>query len=387
MSTPKHIVILGATGSIGVNALNCVNNCANRFRVVGLSTHTQVERLIQQTREFRPQRVAISGRELNAAEREFFDTQGVTCFTGKHALVELVQAAEFELLVNAVVGAAGFLPTLEAIDRGKDIALANKETLVIGGELVMQRVQEQGVHLFPIDSEHSAIFQSLMGEDYAAIEEILLTASGGPFRNLPKEQFRSITVQDALKHPNWDMGHKITIDSATMMNKGLEVIEAHWLFGVPPENIRVVIHPQSVIHSMVAFHDGSVKAQLGVPDMKVPIQLALTYPERCVSDFPRLDFTTLKSLTFDTPDVEKFRCLALAYEALDWGGTAPAVLNAANEVAVSRFLQEQITFDRIPKLIETALREHPFQKKLSVDVLLQADQWARHFTAQAAERR
>ena len=379
MSSSKPILLLGSTGSIGVNALNCVRNCKDRFQVVGLSSHSNIQRLKEQALEFRPQFVAITGKECDKSDRDFFASRDISLFTGKNALIELVDAADFDLLVNAVVGAAGFLPTLEAIDRGKDIALANKETLVIGGQIVMERVKQHGVQVLPIDSEHSAIFQSLMGEDYSAIEEILLTASGGPFRNLPKEQLKTVTVQDALNHPNWSMGSKITIDSATMMNKGLEVIEAHWLFGVAAEKIRVVVHPQSIIHSMVTFRDGSIKAQLGVPDMKVPIQLAMTYPERCASDFPRLDFSTLKSLAFDVPDFNKFQCLTLAYEALRRGGTAPAVLNAANEVAVSLFLNQQIPFLAIPEIIKKAMSEHDYVKEVSVPILLNADKWAREF--------
>jgi 1-deoxy-D-xylulose-5-phosphate reductoisomerase len=375
----RKIIILGATGSIGVNSLYVVSQNREEFEVAALSTHRQVNLLLEQCRVFRPGFAAITGVPLKENERRTFRELGVTLFEGAQALVELVKNVQADMVVNAVVGAAGFLPTLAAIANGSDIALANKETLVIGGEHVMRAVKEKGVHLLPIDSEHSAIFQSLMGEDSAAIEEILLTASGGPFRSLPKSEFRHITVEQALRHPNWSMGKKITIDSATMMNKGLEVIEARHLFNMPAERIRVVIHPQSIIHSMVAFHDGAVKAQLGAPDMRVPIQLALTWPRRMPSTFPRLDMMTLKELTFDVPDLEKFRCLSLAYEAVRQGGTVTAVLNAANEIAVARFLANDIRFDQIESVIDAALSAHSPISHPSVDELLQADAWARRF--------
>ncbi len=375
----KKIIILGATGSIGVNALNCVKNSPNDFEVVGLSTHVNVELLLRQAAEFQPNIVAVTGRPLRDAEKSEFKKLNIRYVDGPNALLDIQQEYEFDMLVNALVGAAGFLPTLTALDLGVDIGLANKETLVIGGEIVMARVRQRGVSLLPIDSEHSAIFQSLMGESYDDIEEILLTASGGPFRSLSVDEFKNVTVEQALHHPNWAMGKKITIDSATMMNKGLEVIEARWLFDVPVTKVRVVIHPQSIIHSMVAFHDGSIKAQLGVPDMRVPIQLAMTFPRRLPSDFPRLDWSTLKELTFDEPDLEKFRCLALAFQVIEQGGTAPAVLNAANEIAVERFLLRDISFDRIPYIIEKAVHEHNFVKRPSVNELIGADQWARQF--------
>lgn len=375
----RKLSILGATGSIGANSLYCVSQNPDDFEVVALSTHRQVEALLEQCRVFRPGFAAVTGVLLTDNERRLFHELGVAIFEGPQALVELVKNVQADMVVNAVVGAAGFLPTLAAIENGSDIALANKETLVIGGEHVMRAVKEKGVNLLPIDSEHSAVFQSLMGEDSAAIEEILLTASGGPFRNLPKSEFRNVSVEQALHHPNWSMGKKITIDSATMMNKGLEVIEACWLFGVPVERIRVVIHPQSIIHSMVALHDGSIKAQLGAPDMRVPIQLALTWPRRMPSAFPRLDITTLKELTFDVPDLEKFRCLALAYEVMRQEGTAAAVLNAANEIAVARFLASDIRFDQIEAMIEASLSAHSPISHPTVDELLQADDWARRF--------
>jgi len=381
LSKKKKIALLGATGSIGVNALHCVNNAPEEFDVVALSTHKRVDLLLQQTRQYQPKFVAVTGRPLSDSERLEFKNLGATVFSGQGGIVQLAETAEYDLLVNAVVGAAGFLPTLSAIDRRADIALANKETLVIGGQVVMQKIKSAGVKLLPIDSEHSAIFQCLIGENYDDIEKILLTASGGPFRNTPIEDFKNITVEQALNHPNWNMGKKITIDSATMMNKGLEVIEAHWLFGVDIDKIEVVIHPQSIIHSMVAFHDGSIKAQLGMPDMRVPIQLAMTFPQRRPSDFPRVDWNTLKELTFDKPDLQKFHCLALAFAAMRAGGTAPAVMNAANEIAVARFLDRQISFVHIAQFIEKTIEAHEYCASPDVQTLLAADHWARQFTA------
>ena len=379
MPHKKKIALLGATGSIGVNVLNCVDNSPDDYEIVALSTHSKVDLVLQQSDRYRPNYVAVTGGSLSDSKRLEFENIGVKVFSGDTALVDLAQNAEYEMLVNAVVGAAGFLPTLTAIDNGADIALANNETLVIGGQIVMQRVKSAGVDLLPIDSEHSAIFQSLMGESYDDIEEILLTASGGPFRNTSLEDFRNITVEQALNHPNWNMGRKITIDSATMMNKGLEVIEAFWLFGVSVDKIRVVIHPQSIIHSMVAFHDGSIKAQLGMPDMRVPIQLAMTYPQRVAADFPRIDWTQLKELTFDTPDLQKFKCLSLAFQAIHAGGTAPAVMNAANEIAVAKFLDRKIDFLQIAKMIEKTIEAHEFNALPEVEALLAADQWARNY--------
>lgn len=379
----KKIILLGSTGSIGVNALHCVQNSPDDFEIIGLSTNVNVSLLFEQVQKFRPKAVAVTGRFLTDSEKSALADLHVLFFEGESALLDIQRVVEFDMLVNALVGAAGFLPTLTAIDLGVDIALANKETLVIGGEIVMARIKEKGKQLLPIDSEHSAIFQSLMGESYDDIEEILLTASGGPFRTLSIDEFRNVTVEQALNHPNWSMGKKITVDSATMMNKGLEVIEARWLFDMPVSKIRVVIHPQSIIHSMVAFHDGSIKAQLGVPDMKVPIQLAMTYPRRTASDFPRIDWSTLKQLTFDEPDLDKFQCLSLAFAAIQQGGTAPAVLNAANEIAVARFLDRHISFDAIPDLIRKAVEHHNFIQSPSVDELLSVDAWAREFARSA----
>ncbi len=375
----RRLIVLGSTGSIGVNALECAAENRELLEVKGLSTHSRVADLLEQCRTFRPQAAAVTGTLPDDETKKAFVRLGVELFTGEQALIRLIRAVEADMLVNAVVGAAGFLPTLTAIDAGLDVALANKETLVIGGEIVTAAAKKKGIALLPIDSEHSAVFQCLMGEERGAIEEIILTASGGPFRLLPKEEFRNVTVEQALRHPNWSMGKKITIDSATMMNKGLEVIEACRLFDVPPRKVRIVIHPQSIIHSMVAFHDGSVKAQLGVPDMRVPIQLALTWPQRRPSRFPRLDLAMMGALTFEAPDLEKFRCPALAYQALEEGGAAPAVLNAANEIAVARFLAGDIRFDQIEAVIDAALQAHRPVSAPSVEELLAADGWARRF--------
>ena len=375
----KKILILGATGSIGVQSLHVVEQLPDEFEVVGLTTHRNVERLLEQAAKHRPQVVAVTEAGVSSGQRALFDDFGARVFSGQTALEKIVHESDIDLLVNAVVGSAGFTPTLAAVERGTDVALANKETLVMGGSLVMPAAEKHGCRILPIDSEHSAIFQCLMGEDRDTVEEIILTASGGPFRALPKEEFVKVTVEQALKHPNWDMGPKITIDSATMMNKGLEVIEAHWLFGVPVERVRVVIHPQSIIHSMVAFHDGSIKAQMGVPDMRVPIQLAMTYPERKPSAFPRLDFKTRSSLTFEEPDLDKFRALALAYRAADTGGSAPAVMNAANEEAVGLFLNKVIRFDQIAESIERALDAHKAVQNPDAQMLIDADRRAREF--------
>ncbi len=284
-----------------------------------------------------------------------------------------------DIVVNALVGAVGLQPTLNAIKANRRVALANKESLVIGGQFVMQKAKETGAEIIPIDSEHNALLQCIAGENVDSIHSIILTASGGPFRNLPHAALASVTVEQALNHPNWDMGQKITIDSATLMNKGLEVIEAHWLFGIEADRIDVVIHPQSIIHSLVEFEDGSVKAQLGLPDMRIPIQYALTYPDRYPADFPRLDLKTLQALTFEPPDMNKFSCLRLSYEALEYGGSAPAVLNAANEEAVSLFLNRKISFEEIPEIVEKALTECQFNSCHKVDELLECDRMTREY--------
>jgi 1-deoxy-D-xylulose-5-phosphate reductoisomerase len=368
----KHIAILGSTGSIGRNCLSVIHNLTERFSVSYLTTNTNIELLQHQIAHVHPRGVVVLDKTKAAALRSNVG-DSVEVLAGVEGLLEIVRRDDVDIVINSVVGFAGLKPTVEAIKHRKHIALANKETLVVAGELVMSLVREYGVHLVPIDSEHSAILQCLAGEDWKNASRIILTASGGPLLNTPKEAFTSITVEQALNHPNWKMGNKITIDSATLMNKGLEVIEAHWLFGLPVDRIDVVIHPQSIIHSMVEFIDGSIKAQLGVPDMKLPIQYALTYPERCPMNNSRIDFPKLQSMTFFVPDREKFRCLQLAYDALSLGGTAPAIMNASNEVAVQAFLDKKMSFHRIPELIEQALTHQTNHISPDIESIIQID--------------
>ena len=380
MNRATHIAVLGSTGSIGQSSLEVISTFPDRFRITYLSANRNVDLLMEQIRRFHPRGVVVL--DAPSAHRVRSLVNGATeVLVGQEGLLEVVSRDDVDTVVSAVVGFAGLLPTLRAIEARKDIALANKETLVVAGELVMQKVREHGVKLLPIDSEHSAILQCLQGEDTLSVARLILTASGGPFLNIGTQDFAHITPAQALRHPTWKMGSKITIDSATLMNKGLEVIEAHWLFGLPAEAIDVVVHPQSIIHSMVEFVDGSVKAQLGIPDMKLPIQYALTYPERPRSTFQRLDFAALEHMTFFAPDMVKFRCLALAYQALRTGGTAPAVMNAANEMAVQEFLEGHITFSAIPELITAALASHRTVHHPQLSDILRADREAREFVA------
>jgi len=380
--TMKKVAILGSTGSIGTSCLEVIDNFPEEFRVTCLSARKNVDLLYRQALKYRPEAVVIAGEDdFSQAERRF-NEQGIRVFRGREGLVEAIKRDKGEMMVNALVGSVGLLPTIEAIRRGKEVALANKETLVMAGELIMSMVREKGISLIPIDSEHSAIFQVLVGEDHSKVSRLILTASGGPFLHRDHDQFDDITVEEALAHPSWKMGKKVTIDSATLMNKGLEVIEAHWLFGIPLEKIEVVIHPQAIIHSMVEFVDGSVKAQLAVPDMRIPIQYALTYPQRRRSDFGRLDFSKLRELNFFPPDFRKFPCLKLAMEALKEGGTAPAVLNASNEVAVILFLERKIKFSDIPRIIEEALSRHRVQSKPTIEDIIAADRWTREFVSE-----
>jgi 1-deoxy-D-xylulose-5-phosphate reductoisomerase len=378
----KRLTILGSTGSIGTNCLNVVEAHPDEFEVVYLATHSNVELLYQQAQHFRPRAVAVVQPPLEHDWVRRFKILGIEYLTGAAALAEVAAATDVDVVVNAVVGAAGLPATLRALRQGHTVALANKETLVVAGELVTSEAVKNDGLLIPIDSEHSALWQCLVGEARHRIETLILTASGGPFRQRSQDEFAKITVAEALNHPNWTMGRKITIDSATLMNKGLEVIEAHWLFGAPADRIRVLIHPQSIIHSMVEFVDGSIKAQLGVPDMRLPIQYALTYPDRLPNQFPRMDFALSRRLDFYEPDFEKFICLRLAYEALQEGGTAPAVLNAANEEAVQAFLREAIRFDQIPQLVDRALQQHQNHRQADFDGVLAADRWARDFVRQ-----
>ncbi|RMF66675.1 MAG: 1-deoxy-D-xylulose-5-phosphate reductoisomerase, partial [Calditrichaeota bacterium] len=351
----KKICILGSTGSIGRNCLKVIETQAQEFQVRYLTAFQNIELLYDQAKQFHPRAVAIFDKARLPDFETKFKALGVDIYHGLDGLLEISRRDDFDIFVNALVGAVGLKPTLQAIRPNRRIAIANKETLVIGGQLVMAKVRLSGAELIPIDSEHSALLQCIAGEERGRIRRVFLTASGGPFRELPSAELPNVTVDQALNHPNWRMGPKITIDSATLMNKGLEVIEAHWLFDLKASAIKVVIHPQSIIHSMVEFADGSIKAQMGVPDMRIPIQYALTYPRRLPADFPRLDFETLKQLTFEPPDFRKFRCLQLCYDALEAGGGAPAVLNAANEVAVNLFLARKIRFDQIPEIVEETL--------------------------------
>ena len=354
----KQIAILGSTGSIGTQALQVIAEHPELYEAYVLTANNQVELLAEQARKFMPAAVVIANENKYLQLKELLADLPIQVYAGADALCEVVEAKPIDVVLASMVGYAGLRPTINAIRAGKAIALANKETLVVAGELINELATQYHTPILPVDSEHSAIFQCL--ENNNPLEKVILTASGGPFRTFTMEQLHHVTKAQALKHPNWDMGAKITIDSATMMNKGFEVIEAKWLFGVRPDQIEVVVHPQSVIHSMVQYEDGAVKAQLGMPDMRLPIQYAFSYPQRIKSSFDRLDFSQLKELTFEQPDTNRFRCLALAYEALNQGGNMACILNAANEVVVSAFLQERIPFLRMSEVIEETMEKVSF---------------------------
>ena len=374
----KKVFILGSTGSIGVNSLNVIEQLKDEFEVAALTVNTNVDLLVDQIKKFKPEYVAV--RNKNAAQRIVSQLpQGTKLLIGEEGLIEAAASCEYDIFVGAMVGFAGLAPTIEAIKRGKRIALANKETLVVAGEFVTNLCSENQAEILPVDSEHSAIYQCLIGENLSEVEKIILTASGGPFLDKDKSFFEVATIDEALNHPNWKMGNKITIDSATMMNKGLEVIEAKWLFGLPKEKIEVVIHPQSIIHSMVQFVDGSIKAQLGLPDMRLPIQYALTFPERMKNNLDRTDLTKIGTLTFIDPDYKKFECLKLAYDALNAGGTAPCILNAANEIAVEKFLKKEIKFSHIPKMIDNALTKFEGNGVSDLDTIFEYDKKTREY--------
>ncbi len=373
----KNITILGSTGSIGVSTLEIISAHPDRFRVVALTAGKNLELLVRQIKQFAPRIAVVASQDDVPRLKELCSGLDVTILGGVEGLIAAATADETEMVVAAIVGAAGLVPTAAAIRARKDIALANKETLVTAGHLFMDLVAEFGVRLFPVDSEHSAIFQSIEGHRNEDIQKIILTASGGPFLSTPASQLSTVTVRDALNHPNWNMGKKITIDSATMMNKGLEVIEARWLFNTPVEKILVNIHPQSIIHSMVEYVDGCVIAQLGTPDMKAPIAYALAYPERVTTGVRPLDLTSFSGLTFFNPDIEKFRCLGLAYRAISAGESMPAVMNAANEIAVAEFLEGRIGFTRIAETIERTMDAHTPHHLRSIDEVLKADLWGR----------
>ena len=373
----KRIIVLGSTGSIGTSTLDVAGRFPDRFSVEGLSAGENAGLLLEQARRYRPGAVAIGDLEAVPALEKALNPLGIQVLGGPEGLSALMEEIQADMMVNGLVGAVGLLPTLKAIERGMDVALANKESLVMAGALVMEKVRERGVRLLPVDSEHSAIWQCLVGSDHRVLRRLTLTASGGPFVDWSEEQMARITPRDALAHPTWNMGRKITVDSATMMNKGLEVIEAHWLFDVSPDQIQVAIHRQSIVHSLVEFVDGSTLAQLSPPDMRLPIQYALTYPERWPREATPLDLTTSGTLTFESPDPKWFPCLNLAYQALRVGGTMPAVLNAANEIAVQAFLEERLSFTRIAEVNERTMARHRVIAHPSLDEILEADRWAR----------
>jgi len=373
----KKISILGSTGSIGVSTLNVVKQFPKRFDVVGLAAQRNINLLEEQIHKFCPQVVSVADEELGQQLKERCSNIPVEVLTGEAGTIQVVTHPDVELVVSSIVGFAGLIPTYQAILANKHIALANKETLVVAGALIMPEIEKRGLSLLPVDSEHSAIFQSLQGHRKIEIHKILLTCSGGPFRQYLQEQLKTVSPQDALCHPNWDMGKKITIDSATLMNKGLEVIEAHWLFEVDFSDIQVVVHPQSVIHSMVEYVDSSIIAQLGIPDMRIPIAYALSYPERLNLDVPRVSLFDIGAFTFESPDFEKFPCLHYAYQAGTIGGTMPTVLNAANEIAVDAFLRERISFLDIPRTIKHVMEAHEVKALSTIDDAIEADRWAR----------
>ena len=379
----KQIAILGSTGSIGTQTLDVVRQHPAEFGVYALTAHRSVELLIEQALEFNPAVVCIADESCYPRLREALSDLPIQVMAGERALEELVTMPEIDVVVAAMVGYAGLPPTIAAIKAKKTIALANKETLVVAGEIICRLAQRHKVSILPVDSEHSAIFQSLVGEDMASVEKLLLTASGGPFRTFSLEQMQHVTATQALQHPNWEMGAKITIDSASMMNKGFEVIEARWLFDIPVEKIQVLVHPQSVVHSAVQFVDGSVKAQLGTPDMRMPIQYALTYPKRWQSDVPRLDLFANSQLTFEAPDMDRFPNLALAYEAINRGGNTPCVLNAANEVVNLAFRNGKCAFLQMSDVIAQTMTKTTFIVEPTYEDYVQTDKEARRIAKEA----
>lgn len=373
----KGVAILGSTGSIGTQALEVIRAYPDKFDLQVITAQSNAKLLIEQARQYQPNAVVIADEEKYEEVKDALFSEDIHVYAGSRALCQVVEFQEVNVVLTALVGYAGLRPTLAAIDAGKDIALANKETLVVAGELVTSRARAKGINIYPVDSEHSAIFQCLVGEFHNPIEKVYLTASGGPFRGWKAEALKSVTPAQALKHPNWSMGAKITIDSASMMNKGLEVIEAKWLFGLKNEQIDTIIHPQSVVHSLVQFRDGSMKAQMGLPDMRIPIQFALTYPERLQTEFPRFSFLDYPQLTFEKTDKETFRNLQLAYDALEKGGTAACALNAANEISVQLFLEEKIGFLDIAAINERVMLETPFITSPGYEDYVETDRIAR----------
>jgi 1-deoxy-D-xylulose-5-phosphate reductoisomerase len=375
----KRLSILGSTGSIGVNTLNVVRNLEEKIFIKYLTANSNSELLIKQAIEFRPETVVIVNKGKANIVKESVERFGIDVMVGREGLIECAKDSDVDILLNGLVGSAGMEPTFQAVKSGVDVALSNKESLVMAGELINHEKRVSGSKIIPVDSEHSAIWQCLTGESINDVSRLILTGSGGPFRNKNKNYFGKITPEEALNHPNWEMGNKITIDSATMMNKGLEIIEAHWLFDMEPNEIDIVVHPQSIIHSMVEFKDRSVKAQLGIPDMKIPIQYALTYPKHIDSEWESLDLASIGSLTFEYPDFDKFPCIRLAYDALKTGGSTPAVLNVVNEYAVYKFLNNEISFTDIPKMIEKACESHNWIEHLDFETLLELETWSIKF--------
>lgn len=373
----KRIAILGSTGSIGTQTLNVVRRHRDLFGVEVLCAGSNADLLIAQALEFEPNAVVIADESKYAQVQQALAATDIKVFAGEQAMCDLMEMESIDIVLAAIVGFAGLKPTLRAIEHGKPVALANKETMVVAGALVTAAAIRHRVPILPVDSEHSAIFQCLIGED-SGIDKILLTASGGPFRGMKRDELAKVTLEQALKHPNWSMGRKVTIDSATLMNKGLEVIEAKWLFGVEAKDIEVVVHPQSVVHSMVQFVDGSIKAQMGIPTMETPIQFALSFPDRIESYLPRLDFANYPNLTFEKPDREAFRCLDLAYAAIERGGNMPCVMNAANEMAVQRFIEGRIGFLDIAEFVEHAMQSAHFVANPTLDDLLLTDKTVRN---------
>jgi 1-deoxy-D-xylulose-5-phosphate reductoisomerase len=376
----KRIAILGSTGSIGTQALDVIRENPDHFEVEVLTAYNNIELLTKQTKEFKPNTVVIANESKYDELVQILGDLPIKIYAGNDAVSQIVEMDTIDVVLTAMVGYSGLLPTINAIKSGKIIALANKETLVVAGELIQKLALENKVSILPVDSEHSAIFQCLVGEGQNAIEKIILTASGGPFRGKDPEFLKTVTKEKALKHPNWDMGAKITIDSATLMNKGLEAIEAKWLFGIDPGQIEVVVHPQSIMHSAVQFQDGSIKAQMGLPDMKLPIQYAFSFPDRMETSFPRFSFWDYPELTFEKPDLKSFRNLALAFEAMDKCGNMPCILNAANEIAVEAFLKDKIGFCEMTDLIEQSMQKITYIKHPKLDDLINTDKETREFS-------
>ena len=378
----KRIAVLGSTGSIGTQALDVITNNPDKFEIEVLTAQRNADLLIEQASRFRPKHIVITDKQKYNRVKNALSSLPVKVYTGEDSLNKVVSLKSVDMVLTAIVGFAGLFPTISAIKAGKDIALANKETLVVAGELVTRLAHENKISIYPVDSEHSAIFQCLTGENNNTIEKIYLTASGGPFRGMSYDELKNVTKEQALLHPNWDMGNKITIDSATLMNKGLEVIEAKWLFNIEPEKIEVVVHPQSIIHSIVQFKDGSMKAQMGLPDMRLPIQYALSYPERIKSDFPRFNFSDYPELTFEKPDLKIFRNIKLAFDALEKGGNIPCILNAANETVVEAFLEDEITFLKIPEIIEATMNKASYIRNPAFNDYYKSDKEARSIARQ-----